>query len=187
MGSLFSIWLCQVVALKSVPYRYYFAKKFDHIVAAEMASRAAQKLDSTSEVAVRAWPHRLTTLFRRRPALSTVVEATEDEEEHRNKGPRGGIIEKLRPDMIRRMDDAPKLVDPNGWISEGQTIPLNQMSPTDSNGQPAFTDDKSLASPSTSPLHQAPEKYSAEEENTGPIHPKTLYVMVLLNYYVTMQ
>ncbi|OBZ69793.1 hypothetical protein A0H81_10406 [Grifola frondosa] len=28
---------------------------------------------------------------------------------------------RLRPDMIRRMNDAPKLVDPSGWISEGQS------------------------------------------------------------------
>jgi hypothetical protein len=32
---------------------------------------------------------------------------------------------RLRPDMIRRVDDAPKLVNPSGWISEGQAGPTN--------------------------------------------------------------
>jgi hypothetical protein len=34
---------------------------------------------------------------------------------------------RLRTDMIRRVDGAPKLVDPSGWISEGQAGPtVNQ-------------------------------------------------------------
>ena len=36
----------------------------------------------------------------------------------------GTETRKLRPDMIRRMDDAPKLVNPSGWISEGHTDPV---------------------------------------------------------------
>ncbi|KAI0000966.1 cation transport protein-domain-containing protein [Russula vinacea] len=35
---------------------------------------------------------------------------------------------RLRPDMIRRVDDAPKLVNPSGWISEGQAGPTNVRS-----------------------------------------------------------
>ena len=31
-------------------------------------------------------------------------------------------LKKLRPDMIRRMDDAPKPVGPNGWISEEPVV-----------------------------------------------------------------
>lgn len=27
---------------------------------------------------------------------------------------------RLRPDMIRRIDDKPKLINPSGWISEGR-------------------------------------------------------------------
>lgn len=30
---------------------------------------------------------------------------------------------RLRTDMIRRMDDAPKLINPSGWISEGRPNP----------------------------------------------------------------
>ena len=35
---------------------------------------------------------------------------------------------RLRPDMIRRVDDAPKLVNPSGWISEGQGSSTNVRS-----------------------------------------------------------
>jgi hypothetical protein len=38
--------------------------------------------------------------------------------------PRGNF-QRVRPHMIRRIDDAPKLVDPSGWISEGQAGPIN--------------------------------------------------------------
>jgi hypothetical protein len=32
---------------------------------------------------------------------------------------------RVHPHMIRRVDDAPKLVDPSGWISEGQAGTMN--------------------------------------------------------------
>jgi hypothetical protein len=32
---------------------------------------------------------------------------------------------RLRPDMIRRIDDAPKLVNPSGWIIDGEPGPSN--------------------------------------------------------------
>lgn len=35
------------------------------------------------------------------------------------------IIKKLRTDMIRRMDDAPKLVNPSGWVT-GESKPMDQ-------------------------------------------------------------
>ncbi|KAI0282873.1 cation transport protein-domain-containing protein [Russula aff. rugulosa BPL654] len=36
-----------------------------------------------------------------------------------------GTLRRLRPDMIRRIDDAPKLVDPSGSIIDGQAGPSN--------------------------------------------------------------
>lgn len=129
-----------------IGYRHYFAKKFDHIVAAEMAARAAQKLQGGSVEPVRPWPHRFTTIFRRRTGLPTVVEVTEEDQPcHGDK--RGGIMRKLRPDMIRRMDDAPRPVDPSGWISEGQSVPMKRVSA-----------DKLSAPLSSSPAEQVPEK-----------------------------
>jgi len=39
---------------------------------------------------------------------------------------------RLRPDMIRRVDDVPKLVNPSGSISEGQAGPIDVRSVTGS-------------------------------------------------------
>jgi hypothetical protein len=147
-----------------VCHRHYFAKKFDHIVAAEISARAAQKLHGGNAESTRTWPQRFTTIFRRRTALSTVVEVTE-EEQPRDEDRRGGTIRKLRPDMIRRMDDAPKLVDPNGWISEGQSAPMNRVSTINSNPQLAFADELST-SPSSSPLDQVPVNDAAVGRQT---------------------
>lgn len=44
-------------------FGYYFAKKFNHIIATELASRAANKLMANGEAAVRPWPRRFTTFF----------------------------------------------------------------------------------------------------------------------------
>jgi hypothetical protein len=133
---------------------------------------------------VRAWPHRFATLFRRRAPLSTVVEVTEEEEPHR-KGRGGGVIRKLRPDMIRRMDDAPKLIDPSGWISEGQSVPINRVSTMQSNRQLAFADGELPAPPSASPKNQVSEKdNAAEHQSTRPINSTTSYVLLHLSRYI---
>ncbi|KAI0250923.1 cation transport protein-domain-containing protein [Lactifluus subvellereus] len=78
---------------------------------------------------------RITSLFRVGSSQSTPpgsrgnspsrVSNTED---------RRGNFRRVRPDMIRRADDAPKLVDPSGWISEGQAGPVDVFStPSSSN------------------------------------------------------
>ena len=43
---------------------------------------------------------------------------------------------RLRPDMIRRMDKAPQLINPSGWISQGQTTPVRPTSLDRSNTEP---------------------------------------------------
>lgn len=63
------------------------------------------------------WPNRIATLLRPGQGLSVVTEETRSE--RHSDEPKRGIIRRLRPDMIRRMDDAPKLINPSGWISEG--------------------------------------------------------------------
>ena len=88
--------------------------------------------------------------------MSAAIEATKEEEKPQPKG-QGGIIRKLRLDMIRRMDDA-KLVDPNRWISKRQPTPMDQLSGTYLNRQLAFNGDSSLAFFSGAPLHEDPEE-----------------------------
>jgi len=111
------------------------------------------------------WTSRLGSVFRRGSQLSTVQEKTEDTPP---KGDKTIEPRKLRPDMIRRMDDAPKLVNPSGWISESNADSLKAgvdqpdrsftSSPTALENpaqQLTFADDvkdsNSSASPSVSP------------------------------------
>lgn len=106
--------------------RYFFAKKFDHIIAAEAARRLeAQLTRDTSASRGRdfGWPRRVSTLFQRRPGLSPLPEnglsAAEDvsvsEEKEGDK--------KFGVRMIRRMDAPPRLVNPSGRITEAGDTP----------------------------------------------------------------
>jgi len=63
----------------------------------------------------RPWSHWVTTMFH--PGHFVTEESQDGSDSDRY--PKRSIIKKLRPDMIRRMDDAPKLVDPSGWITAG--------------------------------------------------------------------
>lgn len=46
----------------------------------------------------------------------------ETDEKRRSRNLSKKALHNLRPDMIRRMDDAPKPVDPSGWVSERPAI-----------------------------------------------------------------
>ncbi|KAF7297996.1 Potassium transport protein [Mycena chlorophos] len=101
--------------------KYYFSKKFEHIVKARSARNDPEKTSS-------AWPLRVLS---RKPGLSTVDEMSRDEsrespsvEEEERPKKKKGFMKKLRPDMIRRTDNAPQLVNPSGWISEGAQTPM---------------------------------------------------------------
>ncbi|KAG9312203.1 cation transport protein-domain-containing protein [Chiua virens] len=112
--------------------RNFFAKKFEYIVQAEAARRArsskTQPQPSSSELATASgrprfgWP--VTSLLRRRTRLSPIPEFEEGSSTPKAKE----MPKKVRTDMIRRMDAPPKRVDPNGWITEGLTVPLKRLS-----------------------------------------------------------
>lgn len=90
---------------------------------------AARKLAQVSDVEKPpgSWPRRIATFLRGGHDLSAVTEGSaEDTNGHERNGT--PLPRKLRTDMIRRMDDAPKLVDPNGWISEGRMVPMKRFS-----------------------------------------------------------
>lgn len=113
--------------LDSLFYRHYFAKKLDHIIQAEVARRAAIKVEQqltntsagTSSRAPGGWSRRI---FRWKSALSMVPEDSSGD--HSRTPPK----ERLRPDMIRRMDAPPKLVNPSGWITESGAVPMKHIS-----------------------------------------------------------
>lgn len=97
--------------------RSFFARKFQRIVEAELARNAARELHRPVDVKIEPWWRKLWTLLKweRGTRLRSFSDISVQEI-----GPvkaRGRIH--LRPDMIRRVEGAPKLVDPSGWISEG--------------------------------------------------------------------
>ncbi|KAJ7503005.1 cation transport protein-domain-containing protein [Mycena galericulata] len=102
--------------------KYYFAKKFEHIIEAAKA-RAIEIGDA--EKTRPPWSRRITGLLSRGTMLSAVQETSREGSRSREhlddveKPKKKGFMRKLRPDMIRRMDHPPQLVNPSGWISEG--------------------------------------------------------------------
>ncbi|KAH8115409.1 cation transport protein-domain-containing protein [Phellopilus nigrolimitatus] len=91
--------------------RRYFAKRFEHIVEAEIAKRKALAEQQGD-----------------RPPGATDSHG-KDEKGRGGDGDgkkKPGIFNRktlrnLRTDMIRRMDDAPRPIDPNGWITQPQS------------------------------------------------------------------
>ncbi|KAJ6589897.1 cation transport protein-domain-containing protein [Mycena vulgaris] len=101
--------------------KYYFAKKFEHIIAAAKAKAIAV---GEAEKAPPPWSRRISTLLSRKSMLSAVEETSREGSVNRDeKSEKRGFMRKLRPDMIRRMDHPPQLVNPSGWISEGAQTP----------------------------------------------------------------
>ncbi|KAF8891820.1 cation transport protein-domain-containing protein [Infundibulicybe gibba] len=105
--------------------RYYFARKFEHIIEAA-TSRKVGGAVADAEKNSQPWPTRFVTFLRQGRGLSVVAEDSKEGSAESER--KGGILRKLRPDMIRRMDDAPKLVNPSGWISEGKAMPARRSS-----------------------------------------------------------
>ncbi len=98
-------------------HRSFFARKFQRIVEAELARNAAREMHRPVDVKIEPWWKKLWTILKwqRGTRLRSFSDISVQEI-----GPvkaRGRIH--LRPDMIRRVEGAPKLVDPSGWISEG--------------------------------------------------------------------
>jgi hypothetical protein len=86
-----------------------------------LASEVAQKYSSGTPRGVldeerrHPWSDRMAALFR--PGLSVIAEASSDGSKS-DRHTKRRIIRKLRPDMIRRMDDAPMPVNPSGLVTE---------------------------------------------------------------------
>ncbi|KAH8828423.1 cation transport protein-domain-containing protein [Flagelloscypha sp. PMI_526] len=94
---------------------YYFGKKFEHLIAASKARRSAsleQSLGKKEHVVQLPWARRLLVKIGFTNSDASPHGHSSDE-----KAP-GGLGSAIRPDMIRRVNDAPKLVNPSGWISQ---------------------------------------------------------------------
>ncbi|KAF7315082.1 Potassium transport protein [Mycena indigotica] len=150
--------------------KYYFAKKFEHII------EAAKSSDLEKEI--RPWPQRI---FSRKSGLTTVNEISREnsrsptpEEEPRKKK---GFMKKLRPDMIRRMDGPPQLVNPSGWISEGMHTPLSPIPSVEvpklklekrSEPEPESSNDKPRRLTFSNTLASSPEPMTPEPPSSSP-------------------
>ncbi|KAG1782036.1 cation transport protein-domain-containing protein [Suillus placidus] len=109
---------------------HYFAKTFDHIIGVEAARQAAIKVEQQLSTASAGKPvgskggwsrH----IFRRKTGLSMVPEDSANGDTRTT--PKNST-KRLRPDMIRRMDGQPKLVNPSGRITESGAIPIKHFS-----------------------------------------------------------
>ena len=109
-------------------FRRYFAKHFAFVIEQEIAARKARAELKGLESEKTKIPlgRRLTRVFtRRNEPLTAVPEDGLADDDEKSEKREGGLfrpfskksLRKLRPDMIRRMDDAPKPIDPSGWIS----------------------------------------------------------------------
>lgn len=118
------------VTIYSSLYRHYFAKRLDHIIRAEAARRAAIKVEQQLTTAsARAssgtrgsWSRRI---FRSKSDLGTVPEDSSSNDV-RTTTKENAI--RLRPDMIRRMDAPPKLINPSGRITESSAVQMKHIS-----------------------------------------------------------
>ncbi|KAF8967965.1 cation transport protein-domain-containing protein [Flammula alnicola] len=101
--------------------RHFFARKFE-VILEKVAKKKAARVISRAAKENKPWPHRFVAYMSGRH-LSVIDEESADQEAKKE-----GALRKLRPDMIRRMDDAPKRIDPSGWVSEGRPPPGRRMS-----------------------------------------------------------
>ncbi|KAF8911487.1 cation transport protein-domain-containing protein [Gymnopilus junonius] len=95
-------------------YERFFARKFEKMLELAATKKAADIIKKDIKER-KPWPHRFTASLTGKKLK--VVGKDKDVEEAK-KGQKN-YLRKLRPDMIRRMDDAPKLINPSGWVSEG--------------------------------------------------------------------
>ncbi|THV06206.1 hypothetical protein K435DRAFT_773402 [Dendrothele bispora CBS 962.96] len=105
--------------------KHYFEKKFEHVIQASLSQAIDEEQIGFSRT--------FTNLFRRREKSNP---PSDDDAEERSEKEKKTGLKKLRTDMIRRVDDAPKLVNPSGWISEGDRIQMKRTSTIRSNADP---------------------------------------------------
>ena len=109
--------------------RRFFAKKFQSMLEAAAAKKTTSMIAEATRDS-KQWTNRFLAFFTRRK-LSVI-----DEEKIPRDGTKPPTPPKLRPDMIRRMDDAPKLVNPSGLLSEGHAPSGSNISAGSSHPQP---------------------------------------------------
>ncbi|KAF5393461.1 hypothetical protein D9757_000476 [Collybiopsis confluens] len=114
--------------------KYYFEQKFENIIAAAAARKRVSVPEDRSSFLVR-WIRSLLSLVKGHKGDGLPMTRQNSTESSGTKENSRKTPKKFRTDMIRRMDDAPKLVNPSGWISEGDRIPLGRTNTAHSQTQ----------------------------------------------------
>ncbi|KAJ3914684.1 cation transport protein-domain-containing protein [Lentinula edodes] len=110
--------------------------KFEHLIESVAASKEVPAPSVSEErSAIVRWCRLLVSLLNSRKKEQLPMTRQDSSESFGEKGRK--TSKKLRTDMIRRMDDAPKLVNPSGWISEGDSIPIARFATINSHPQPS--------------------------------------------------
>lgn len=94
-------------------HRFFFAQKFKRLLPKTAVARAK---DDAAEVARhKRWPDKL-AIFLSKGRIQHGTEGNQEVDSPPN----------LRPDMIRRLDSAPMLINPSGCVSE-ESSPAHEM------------------------------------------------------------
>lgn len=144
--------LCLLQCWSDLSPRHYFTAKCEHIIEAQIKKREEEAKLAKTNSHPSAFSRTFTRVFTyqtsaRNRALSVVPESrnstipespeSTDSSEKGNKKRWGPFsrktLKKLRPEMIRRMDVTPKLIDPSGYITEEPDalgVPPNRATPS---------------------------------------------------------
>ena len=108
-------------------FRYFFAKKFQRVLEAASSKKAAGLFSHPAENHTKSWLKRLMAFITGHPVVVVDVGAAVDKEGRTKR--KLTPLTPLTPDMIRRMDEPPKPINPSGgssgWVSDRhpRTIP----------------------------------------------------------------
>ncbi|GBE80755.1 Low-affinity potassium transport protein [Sparassis crispa] len=98
--------------------RSFFARKFRHMIGVDLARGIAAEVHAPVQVTLVPWWRRALNMLHPGGRRSYGPDFKGSDSLDRCSSPH------VRPDMIRRMDDAPRLINPTGSISEGRTRPF---------------------------------------------------------------
>ncbi|KAL4252407.1 Potassium transport protein [Abortiporus biennis] len=138
--------------------RQFFKIKFRHMIQAELSRRVEQRVEVPVNVTIVPWWVKFfRTVLGRNPTLPHVEKKNRDGSE---------TPPRVRVDMIRRMDDAPRLVNPSGWISEGHAESPNPPPPPPQQEHPRSPGTHQLAFANMTPVASLSEETDSvvEEE-----------------------
>ncbi|KAF8806550.1 TrkH-domain-containing protein [Phlegmacium glaucopus] len=103
--------------------RYFFAKKFQHILETAAAKKAAGLTFQPAENHTKSFLKRLMVFLTGKPMIAVDADVVDEDLKKR----KGRSIRRLTPHMIRRMDEPPRPINPSGnpsdWVSEHRPPP----------------------------------------------------------------